>query len=84
MSVEYGLEYGNGQLDVHADALRPGQRVVIVDDLIATGGTAEATARLVGMLQADVVGFAFLIELADLGGRSRLAGQDVFSLLRYD
>jgi adenine phosphoribosyltransferase len=84
MSIEYGLEYGAGQLDIHADALKPGQRVVIIDDLIATGGTAAATAKLVKMLDARVAGFAFLIELADLGGRARLEGEDVFSLLRYD
>jgi adenine phosphoribosyltransferase len=84
MSVEFSLEYGDAQLDIHDDALRPGQRVVVIDDLIATGGTAEATGRLVRMLDAEIAGFAFLIELADLGGRSRLVGQDVFSLLRYD
>jgi adenine phosphoribosyltransferase len=84
MSVEFSLEYGDAQLDIHDDALRPGQRVVVIDDLIATGGTAEATGRLVRMLDAEIAGFAFLIELADLGGRSRLGGQDVFSLLRYD
>jgi adenine phosphoribosyltransferase len=84
MSVEFSLEYGDAQLDIHDDALRPGQRVVVIDDLIATGGTAEATGRLVRMLKAEIAGFAFLIELADLGGRSRLAGQEVFSLLRYE
>lgn len=84
MSVEFSLEYGDAQLDIHDDALQPGQRVVVIDDLIATGGTAEATGRLVRMLEAEIAGFAFLIELADLGGRSRLAGQDVFSLLRYE
>lgn len=84
MSVEYALEYGEGQLDIHSDALTPGQRVVIIDDLIATGGTAEATAQLVGLLKAEIAGFAFLIELADLGGRNRLEGIDVFSLLRYE
>lgn len=84
MSIEYALEYGQGQLDMHADALRPGQRVLLIDDLIATGGTAEASAKLVEMLGAEVAGFAFLIELAALGGRSRLPGYEVFSLLRYD
>jgi adenine phosphoribosyltransferase len=84
MSVEFSLEYGDAQLDIHDDALRPGQRVVVIDDLIATGGTAEATGRLVRMLKAEIAGFAFLIELADLGGRRRLAGQDVFSLLHYE
>jgi adenine phosphoribosyltransferase len=84
MSVEYALEYGNNQLDIHADALAPGQRALVIDDLIATGGTAAAAGHLVAMLQAEVAGFAFLIELGDLGGRSKLDGSDVFSLLRYE
>ena len=84
MSVEYTLEYGAGQLDIHADAITPGERVVIVDDLVATGGTAEATARLVEMLGAQVAGITFFIELTALGGRKRLDEYDVFSLLRID
>lgn len=84
MSVEYALEYGSGQLDIHRDALRRGQRVAIVDDLIATGGTALATAKLVERLGARVEGFSFLVELAFLGGRQRLQGYEVFSLIRYD
>ncbi len=84
MSVEYALEYGNGQLDIHADALLPGQRALIVDDLIATGGTAAAAGQLVNLLEAEVAGYAFLVELADLGGRAKLEGSDVFSLLRYE
>lgn len=84
MSAEYALEYGSGQLDIHRDALNEGQRVAIVDDLIATGGTALATAKLVELLGARVEGFSFLVELAFLGGRQRLQAYDVFSLIRYE
>jgi adenine phosphoribosyltransferase len=84
MSVEYELEYGAGSLDIHADALTAGQSAVIVDDLLATGGTAAGAARLVELLGARVAGIAFLIELAPLRGRERLAGYDAFALLRYD
>jgi adenine phosphoribosyltransferase len=84
MSVEYSLEYGSGQLDIHADALDPGQSALVVDDLLATGGTAAGAAKLVELLQAKVAGIAFLIELKGLGGRARLAGYDVFSLIQYD
>ncbi|HWO73206.1 MAG TPA: adenine phosphoribosyltransferase [Dehalococcoidia bacterium] len=84
MSVEYSLEYGAGQLDIHADALRPGDSAVIIDDLIATGGTAAGAARLVESLGARVAGLAFLIELTSLGGRAQLAGYDVFALIAFD
>ena len=84
MSVEYALEYGAGQLDIHQDALARGSKVVIVDDLLATGGTAAAAARLVEMLGAKVHRFAFLVELAYLGGRDRLQGYDILALVRYD
>lgn len=84
MSVEYALEYGSGQLDIHADALTPDDRVVVVDDLLATGGTALAAARLAELLGARVEGCLFLIELAALGGRALLTGYDVQALLRYD
>lgn len=83
MSVEYALEYGSGQLDIHSDALSRGQSVVIVDDLLATGGTAAGACKLVELLQARVAGTAFLIELEALGGRDRLEGYDVFSVLRF-
>jgi adenine phosphoribosyltransferase len=83
MSVEYSLEYGSGQLDIHADALAPGQTALIVDDLLATGGTAAGAAKLVELLQGRVGGFAFLIELGGLGGREHLAGYDVYSVLSY-
>jgi len=72
MSVEYALEYGTSQLDIHKDALTSGQRVAIVDDVLATGGTAEATAQLVRLVGGKVVCFLFLAELGFLGGRGRL------------
>ena len=84
MSVEFALEYGESQLDIHADALERGQRVVIVDDLLATGGTAAATAKLVELLGASVAAIAVVVELAFLGGRERLPGYEVISLARYD
>jgi adenine phosphoribosyltransferase len=83
MSVEYSLEYGSGQLDIHEDALKRGDRVVIVDDLLATGGTALAAAKLVEMLGASVHSFAFLVELAFLSGRDRLRDYRIVSLIRY-
>jgi adenine phosphoribosyltransferase len=83
MSVEYELEYGSGQLDIHADALRPGQRAIIVDDLLATGGTAAGAARLVQMIGGQVAGVAFLIELTALGGRAALEDYDVFALMAF-
>ncbi len=82
--VEYSLEYGTDRLEVHKDAIRPGQKVLIIDDLLATGGTAAAVARLVERLGGKVQGFGFVIELDFLHGRDKLAGYDVFSLLRYD
>jgi adenine phosphoribosyltransferase len=83
-SIEYQLEYGVDALEVHADALAHGARVLIHDDLLATGGTARALADLVDGLGATVVGFAFLVELAFLGGRARLGGADVQALVTYD
>ena len=84
MSVEYSLEYGSGQLDIHADALTASDRVVVIDDLLATGGTALAAAKLAELLGAAVDGFLFLIELAALRGRDRLAEYDIKALLRYE
>lgn len=83
MSVEYSLEYGEGRLDIHEDGLHRGQRAYIVDDLLATGGTALAAAKLVELLGAGVCGMGFVIELASLKGRDRLAGYTTFSLLTY-
>ena len=84
MSVEYSLEYGNNQLDIHADALERGQRAVIIDDLLATGGTAKAAAKLVELIGGEVAGIVFLIELAALRGRDDLAGYEVTSFVVYD
>lgn len=83
MSIEYTLEYGNSQLDIHADAIGAGQRAVIIDDLLATGGTALAAAKLVELVGGTVAGMVFLIELMQLGGRAELAGYDVRSYVRY-
>jgi adenine phosphoribosyltransferase len=82
--VDYDLEYGSDSLEVHADAVRAGQRVLIVDDLLATGGTARATVDLVRGLGAEVVGMAFLIELTFLNGRDRLSGERLHVVLPYD
>jgi adenine phosphoribosyltransferase len=84
MTIEYTLEYGDSQLDIHADALSPGERVVIVDDLLATGGTALAAATLVELTGARVAALVFLIELAALGGRDALHGYDVHAFVRYE
>ena len=79
--AEYSLEYGTNILEMHHDAIRPGQRVLVIDDLLATGGTAKATCDLVEMLGGQVVGVAFLIELISLAGRAKLAGYDVWALI---
>ncbi|GAC1590778.1 MAG: adenine phosphoribosyltransferase [Candidatus Velthaea sp.] len=79
----YALEYGTNTLEIHDDAVGNGQRVLVVDDLLATGGTAAATARLLAKLGADVVGFAFLIELGALEGRKALAGHEVTTFVSY-
>ncbi len=83
-SEEYALEYGTNMLEVHQDAINPGERVLIVDDVLATGGTAAATARLVDKLGGVVVGFGFLIELGFLSGRDVLGGRRITSLITYD
>ena len=82
-SVEYALEYGTDTLEVHADAIEPGQNVLIIDDVLATGGTASAAGRLVEQLGGTVVGFGFVIELKFLEGSKKLAGYDLFSLVQY-
>ena len=82
--VTYDLEYGSDTLEIHVDAIQPGQRVLLVDDLLATGGTMEATLKLVKQLGGEVAGLAFAIELDFLRGRDRFKDQDVFSLLHYD
>jgi len=82
-SAEYELEYGKETLEIHTDAFFPGERVLIVDDVLATGGTAQATAGLVESAGAKVIGIAFLIELAFLKGREKLEGYETFSLITY-
>jgi adenine phosphoribosyltransferase len=82
-SVEYDLEYGSDRLEIHQDAITTGARVLIVDDLIATGGTAKATAELLNKVGSQVLGFAFVIELKDLNGRQYLPELPIISLLEY-
>ena len=81
---EYKLEYGTDCIEMHKDALRPGERCLVVDDLLATGGTCQATCQLVERLGGKVLGCACIIELTDLKGRARLAGYDVHSLVEYE
>ncbi|WNB93298.1 adenine phosphoribosyltransferase [Bacillus sp. NEB1478] len=81
--VDYGLEYGKDVLTMHKDAIKPGQRVLITDDLLATGGTIEATIKLVEELGGVIAGIAFMIELTYLDGRKKLSGYDIFTLTQY-
>jgi len=83
VQASYELEYGQDTLEMHRDAVEPGERILIVDDLIATGGTAVATAQMVAEQGGEVVALAFIVELQALNGRSRLGGFDVFSVLKY-
>lgn len=83
VSEEYALEYGTNEVQIHADSIKPGENVIIVDDLLATGGTVEATVKLIEKLGGHVVGVAFVIELADLKGREKLKGYEVYSLITY-
>ncbi|MBL8216302.1 MAG: adenine phosphoribosyltransferase [Bryobacterales bacterium] len=82
-SVEYALEYGTDRLEIHADAVKPGQHVLIIDDVLATGGTAQAVASLLERLGAKVAGLGFVIELDFLSGRDKLTGHNIHSLLHY-
>jgi adenine phosphoribosyltransferase len=84
VSETFNLEYGTETLEVHTDAIAPGERVVIIDDLLATGGTAEASTRLVRRIGGEVVEMAFVVELAFLGGRKRLSGIPVYSMVVFD
>jgi adenine phosphoribosyltransferase len=84
LRISYELEYGSNALEIHQDAIQKGQRILIVDDLLATGGTAVATAELARGLGAHITGMAFVVELDFLKGRDKLAKYDVFSLLHYD
>jgi adenine phosphoribosyltransferase len=81
---DYALEYGTNTLEIHRDAIQKGQRIIIVDDLLATGGTAEATTKLAASLGAKIMGLGFVVELDFLKGREKLKDYDVFSLLHYD
>ena len=83
-TVSYALEYGSDTLEMHEDAVKPGDRVLVCDDLLATGGTAAATAKLIEQLGGKVEGAAFAVELKFLNGRKKLPGLDVFSLIQYD
>ena len=83
VSVEYDLEYGSATLEMHKDAIAPGQRVLIVDDLLATGGTVAGTIELVKQLRGEIVGLAFLVELKFLKGRERLDGHEITTLIQY-
>jgi adenine phosphoribosyltransferase len=83
-SISYDLEYGSDTLEVHRDAIVPGSKVLIVDDLLATGGTAKAVTRLVEQLGGSVAGLGFVLELTFLSGREKLEGYDIFSVLQYD
>lgn len=84
VSAKYDLEYGSAEIEMHKDSIKPGQKVVLIDDLIATGGTIEAAAKLVEELGGEVVRIIFLMELAGLKGRERLKDYDVASVIRYD
>jgi adenine phosphoribosyltransferase len=83
VSIEYQLEYGTDMLEIHEDAIKPGQRVVIIDDLLATGGTTEANIRLIEKLGGQVAGLVFFIELGFLNGRERLKGYEVRSVVQF-
>jgi adenine phosphoribosyltransferase len=83
VSVEYALEYGTNVVELHVDAIKPGQRVLIVDDLLATGGTVSASIELVEKMGGHIAGIAFLVELGFLKGRERLTDHDVFALIQY-
>lgn len=84
LEASYQLEYGQDTLQIHKDAIKPGTKVLVVDDLLATGGTVWSTGELVRQLGGEIVGFAFLVELSFLKGRDKLAGYPVYSLLKYD
>ena len=84
VSASYELEYGTAEIEMHTDSIRPGQKVILIDDLIATGGTIEAAAKLVEQLGGEVVKIIFLMELAGLNGREKLSKYDVASVITYE
>jgi adenine phosphoribosyltransferase len=83
VEISYDLEYGTDSVQMHKDAVKPGERVLLVDDLLATGGTAAATCKLIEQQGAQIVGVAFVVELDFLNGREKLPGQDIFSIVHY-
>ena len=84
IAASYDLEYGSETIEMHSDAIRPGQKVLIIDDILATGGTAKAAAELVEKLKGNIAGIAFVIELTPLKGRDKLSKYEVYSMLKYD
>ncbi len=84
IKIEYDLEYGSDSLEIHKDAIKPGQRVAIIDDLLATGGTIQSVAKLVELVGGEVASMNFVIELTELKGRDKLGNYDVVSLVEYD
>jgi len=84
MEIEYDLEYGSDKLEIHKDAIKPGQRVAIVDDLLATGGTVAAVTKLIEQMGGEVVSLNFVVELTELNGKGKLKGYDIMSLVKYD
>ncbi|MBU3175079.1 adenine phosphoribosyltransferase [Clostridium estertheticum] len=84
LQIEYELEYGTDKLEIHKDAIKPGQRVVIVDDLLATGGTVAAVTKLIEQMGGDVISLNFVIELTDLHGKEKLKDYDIMSLVKYN
>lgn len=84
LEIEYELEYGTDKLEIHKDAIKPGQKVVIVDDLLATGGTVAAVTKLIEQMGGDVISLNFVIELTDLNGKEKLKGYDLMSLVKYN
>ena len=84
IEIEYDLEYGSDKLEIHKDAIKPGQKVAIVDDLLATGGTVGAVTKLIEQMGGEVVSLIFVIELTELNGKDKLKGYDIISLVKYD
>lgn len=84
IAIEYELEYGTDRLEIHKDAIKPGQKVAIVDDLLATGGTVAAVTKLIEQMGGEVVSLNFVIELTELNGKDKLKGYDIMSLVKYD
>jgi len=84
LAIQYELEYGSDKLEIHKDAIKPGQKVAIVDDLLATGGTVAAVTKLIEQMGGEIVSLNFVIELTELNGKDKLKGYDIMSLVKYD